>query len=118
MNSALSSILEVAAIVLNPSYFKTNIAILPTPPAAPVTIIGPISGFYSPLSNFQIAYAAVIPAVPNIILSFKVIFSGNFTNQSPGTRTYYPNPPSQFIPNSNPVIITLSPAFHFLFVEC
>ena len=65
---------------------KSDIAIEPTPPAAPVTSAGPEAGVRSWRSIAISASMAVKPAVPIAIASASVSPSGALTSQSPFTR--------------------------------
>ncbi len=69
-------------------------AMLPTPPLAPVTTIGPIPGVWPLISIRYRDSAAVNPAVPMAIVSNRVRPAGSGTSQSAGTRTSSANPPS------------------------
>ena len=59
----------------------------PTPPVAPVTATGPLSGVRPLCCISSIASAAVKPAVPSVMASNAVMLSGRRTTQSAGTRT-------------------------------
>ena len=65
---------EVAPITSKPIFLRIRQATLPTPPAAPVTTIGPSSIYYPAFNKAFTHKAAVNPAVPYIILSLRVIF--------------------------------------------
>ena len=54
----------VIAVVSNPDEESISIAMLPTPPVAPVTTIGPISGVCLFSFILNIASPAAKPAVP------------------------------------------------------
>ena len=78
------------------------IAVDPTPPEAPVTSTGPVSGSSPRASSSAIDSAAVNPAVPMAIASRAVRPAGNGTIQSAGTRAYSANPPWRLTPRSYP----------------
>ena len=61
-------------------------AILPTPPEAPVTAIGPPAGDWPLCSRRWMASAAVNPAVPSAMAVKASSPSGIGITQSPGTR--------------------------------
>ena len=58
----------------------------PTPPVAPVTTTGPLSGVVPLRASASTASAAVKPAVPIAIASNVVSASGIRTTQADGTR--------------------------------
>ena len=62
-------------------------AVEPTPPVAPLTITGPLSGVIPAASIASSEIAAVSPAVPSTIASSALMPSGAGTSQSAGTRT-------------------------------
>ena len=62
-------------------------AIVPTPPVAPVTITGPPDGVTPFRSRSTTESAAVKPAVPIVITSDMLIPAGTGTTQPAGTRT-------------------------------
>ena len=77
-------------------------AIEPTPPVAPVTTTGPMSGRW-PFSSIRwIASAAVKPAVPSSIALRSVRPSGSGTSQSAGSRSFPAKPPSCASPRPMP----------------
>lgn len=61
-------------------------AMLPTPPAAPVTTTGPPPGRTPPASSPRTQSIAVRPAVPMPIACWLVSVSGRLTSQSAFTR--------------------------------
>ena len=63
-------------------------AMLPTPPVAPVTTIGPRAGDWPLCSMRWMASAAVKPAVPSDIAVNASIPSGIGITQSPLSRAY------------------------------
>ena len=76
----------VEAMTRQPLSAKSEIAIEPTPPAAPVTSAGPEDGVRSWRSIAIRASIAVKPAVPIAIASARVSPVGSLTSQSPFTR--------------------------------
>ncbi|MCY1377306.1 hypothetical protein D9M69_648720 [compost metagenome] len=95
--SAVSGLLEYAT-VSTPSFFRIKRAVLPTPPVAPLMITGrPLRSEFRSLSMLM---AAVSPAVPSIMASFRLIPAGRATAQWAGTEIYSENPPLVFMPRS------------------
>ena len=60
----------------------------PTPPAAPVTTIGPSFGVRPYFSSANTDSIAVYPAVPMAMASRAVMPFGSATSQSPLTRAF------------------------------
>ena len=85
-------------------------AILPTPPVAPVTIIGPCAGSWPFCSILITAKAAVKPAVPIDIASSALISGGRFTTACFGTLATSEYPPSKSSESPAPQTRTSSPS--------
>ena len=94
-----ASLFPVRAVTSAPRWDKSFTAIQPTPPVAPLTTA--FIPFTPDFSSSALTHnPAVNPAVPRIMDSFAVRFSGRFTAQPAGTRIYSPKPPAVFIPRS------------------
>ena len=82
----------------------------PTPPVEPVTSTGPPAGFMPAASSLCTHSAAVKPAVPSTMLERRSSPAGIGTAHPAGTRMRPAKPPAVFMPRSNPMTITSSPA--------
>ena len=102
--------LPVKAVTSYPFDERISMAMLPTPPVAPVTTIGPCSGDCLFSSIRTTAIAAVNPAVPMAIASLRLIPLGKGTRQSALTLAISEYPPSAVSDNPHPQTRTSSPS--------
>ena len=104
--------LRVIACAAKPARVRISTLSEPTPPVAPVTTIGPISGVCPLRIICNSDSAAVKPAVPSAIDSRRVKTAGSGLAQLDSNRAYPASPPARLLARPHPVPTTRSPSVY------